>query len=220
MRFVVASLLLLLALPSVNVMADPSGRENPFPGEWVVIPAASPASFVFEFKDYNRVINKTTNTAGTYELLKNNRILMQFTGELILMEYYESDGSLFLNGLVASQPQQVALTFVEPTEMNLQEVKESYETRFKAQQEAILRMQRQAIAAAVRNNLRQFASAAQMYMLENGVSEVSYRQLVEANLIDRFDPINGESYDDLLLDLNVNEISVMDSHGTAHSFSF
>lgn len=194
--------------------------ENVFSGKWVVVPASSPASFLFEFKENGRVINETNKTVGTYELLKNNRVLIEFTGEILIMEYYPSDGSIMLNGLVGMQPQQISLTLIEPTEENRKEVQETYATRFKAQQDAIQRMQRQAVEVAIKNNLRQFASAAQMYLLENGVSAVSYTKLVEEDYMQVMEPVNGESYEDLYLDMETSEIMVMDAGGTPHRYVF
>jgi hypothetical protein len=218
MRNILAPLLVVIL--SISSWADTTDPENIFSGEWVVVPASSPASFVFEFKDNGRVINKTTKTVGTYELLKNSRILIEFTGELIIMEYYESDGSILLNGQLGVQPQLLSLTFVEPTEENRKEVQETYETRFKAQQDAVMRIQKQSIEVAVRNNLRQITSAAQMYMLENGVTEVSYEMLLEENILEPIEPINGESYEDLVVDMDSTELTVLDADATVHSYTY
>ncbi|MEX0321218.1 MAG: hypothetical protein AB3N63_03610 [Puniceicoccaceae bacterium] len=215
-----ALLISLILCQTIGLFAEASESEKLFTGEWVVVPANSPASFVFEFKENGRVINKTTNTVGTYEVLKDSRILMEFTGEIIVMEYYESDGSILLTGQVGMQVQPISLSFVVPTEENRAEVKNTYETRFKAQQEAIERYQKQAIEVAIKNNLRQLAAAAQQYMLENGETSVSYQKLIEEKLIEALTPINGELYDDLLVDMDTTELQVIDATGSVHKYSF
>jgi type IV pilus assembly protein PilA len=48
---------------------------------------------------------------------------------------------------------------------------------------------------AITNNLRQLASAAQTYMLENGVQTVAYASLVGSGLsIQTIQPVAGETY--------------------------
>ena len=54
--------------------------------------------------------------------------------------------------------------------------------------------------AAVRNNLQQIAFAAQSYFVDHPQSaEVSYEQLIEAELLFRLEPTAGESYQGLKL---------------------
>lgn len=53
-------------------------------------------------------------------------------------------------------------------------------------------------AKGVSNNLRQIASAGQSYMLEEGVSSVTYKQLEYVYFAPIFD-VSGESYDHLVI---------------------
>jgi type IV pilus assembly protein PilA len=73
-------------------------------------------------------------------------------------------------------------------------------------------------AKAVTNNLRQVAAAAQQYMLENGVSQVSETQLAGTDTtyyLRPVTPVIGEIYTTLTLDNTVTQISVSENDGNA-----
>lgn len=74
---------------------------------------------------------------------------------------------------------------------------------------------------AVTNNLRQVASAADQYMLENGVNEVNIDQLVGPNLyIRQLHSVAGESYEGMVITTELDELSVELSDGTVVSCPF
>ncbi len=67
----------------------------------------------------------------------------------------------------------------------------------------------------ITNNLRQFASAAQQYMLDEGVSSVVYTDLVGAGKhISTIKVVNGESYTGLTAAQTTSQLSVTSNAGT------
>jgi type IV pilus assembly protein PilA len=71
-------------------------------------------------------------------------------------------------------------------------------------------------AKAVTNNLRQISAAAQQYMLENGVSQVSETQLAGTDTtyyLRPVTPVIGEIYTTMTLDNTVTQISVSENDG-------
>ena len=67
--------------------------------------------------------------------------------------------------------------------------------------------------AAVRNNLQQIAFAAQSYFVDHAQSsEVSYEQLIEAELLFRLEPSAGESYQGLKLKKSGGTLSLKMPH--------
>jgi hypothetical protein len=74
---------------------------------------------------------------------------------------------------------------------------------------------------AVTNNLRQFASAAQQYMLEEGVSEVTYDDIVgPGKYIPTLSSVTGEDYEDLVVTSDSTELSIVLPDGRVVSFQF
>jgi type IV pilus assembly protein PilA len=72
---------------------------------------------------------------------------------------------------------------------------------------------------AVTNNLRQIYYGGQQYMLEEGVNEVRYEQLIGPNgYIKELQPIAGESYGGLTVKAEGGEISVTLANGTEVSY--
>jgi type IV pilus assembly protein PilA len=75
---------------------------------------------------------------------------------------------------------------------------------------------------AITNNLRQIASAAQQYMLEQGVSSVS-ESLLEGtatnNYIRPIALVSGETYSGLSLTSTVTQLSTSESDGTTVTFN-
>jgi len=62
---------------------------------------------------------------------------------------------------------------------------------------------------AVVNNLRQFASAAQQYMLEEGVNSVAYGDIVGTNKhITTIQPVAAESYTGLTVDTATSSLTL------------
>ncbi len=72
---------------------------------------------------------------------------------------------------------------------------------------------------AITNNLRQIASAAHQYFLENGATEVNVDQLV-GEYIRTLDPIAGESYKGMIITTDMEEISVVLGDGSTVSIPF
>lgn len=74
---------------------------------------------------------------------------------------------------------------------------------------------------AITNNLRQFASAAQQYMLDEGAAEVSHDDIVgPGKHISSLEPIAGESYRDLVVNLSTQSIAVTTAGGRVIEYRF
>jgi type IV pilus assembly protein PilA len=72
-----------------------------------------------------------------------------------------------------------------------------------------------------RNNLRQIASAADQYFLEEGVAEVTYEQLVGPDAYIRsIEPVAGEVYEGMVITTEMDEISVTLPDGRVISIPF
>lgn len=65
---------------------------------------------------------------------------------------------------------------------------------------------------SIQNNLRLIASAAGSYILEEGVDEVTYLDLV-GDYVFLIDPVAGERYDDIEFHVPVSSISVTTADG-------
>lgn len=72
----------------------------------------------------------------------------------------------------------------------------------------------------ITNNLRVVASAGQRYILENGVAEVSFEQLAQEDYLPRLQPINGESYDDLVVREEGGILEVTTASGETVSYKY
>ena len=68
----------------------------------------------------------------------------------------------------------------------------------------------------IRNNLRQIYSAAQQYMLEEGVASARYSDL-EGEYFRPIQPVNGEDYTGIVVEARDKTISVTDGDGETHS---
>jgi type IV pilus assembly protein PilA len=76
---------------------------------------------------------------------------------------------------------------------------------------------------AITNNLRQISSAAQQYMLEQGVSQVGETQLAGTTTSAFIRPIPtviGEAYSGLTINTNTTQISVLENDGDATRITF
>ncbi len=74
---------------------------------------------------------------------------------------------------------------------------------------------------SIRNNLEQIAFAAQSYFVDcPDAAEVSYEQLIEAELLFRLEPLSGESYKGLKLKKTGGNLSVKRSGGDAVSHEY
>ncbi len=73
--------------------------------------------------------------------------------------------------------------------------------------------------APVVNNLRQIASAGQQYILEEGVSSATYAQL-EGIYFEPIEPINGESYTELVVSENGGTLTVTDKDGEVYEYTY
>jgi type IV pilus assembly protein PilA len=72
----------------------------------------------------------------------------------------------------------------------------------------------------ITNNLRLVASAGQQYMLENGVTEVSYDKLLQEQYYTPIQPVNGESYDDLVVREEGGILEVTTASGETVSYEY
>lgn len=73
----------------------------------------------------------------------------------------------------------------------------------------------------ITNNLRIFASTGQMYMLDNGIPEVSYEDIVgPGKAIEALESVAGESYEDLWMDIDTTELSVELPDGRVITYEF
>jgi tetratricopeptide (TPR) repeat protein len=80
----------------------------------------------------------------------------------------------------------------------------------------------QAQIKAVTNNLRQLTSAAQVYMLDKGVTEARYQDIVGTgtdDYIQSVTPVMGEDYTDFQMAESQTQVSVKTSDGTVVTFT-
>ena len=76
-------------------------------------------------------------------------------------------------------------------------------------------------AESIRNNLQQIAFAAQSYFVDRPeATEVSYEQLIEAELLFRLEAVDGESYKGLKLKKTGGTLSAKRSGGDAVSHKY
>lgn len=74
---------------------------------------------------------------------------------------------------------------------------------------AFQKVRRTSQEKAVINNLRQFSSAAQQYMLDNGLSTVAYADIVGNNLhITNIKPVAGEAYTGLTVTITTTQLTL------------
>jgi type IV pilus assembly protein PilA len=87
---------------------------------------------------------------------------------------------------------------------------------------AFSKVRASARAKAITNNLRQIGSAAQQYMLEQGVSQVA-ETLLEGtqtnNYIRPIQIVNGEGYSGLSISSGTTQISTSENDGTVVTFN-
>ncbi|MDP0497136.1 MAG: hypothetical protein Q7Q73_13110 [Verrucomicrobiota bacterium JB024] len=72
----------------------------------------------------------------------------------------------------------------------------------------------------ITNNLRLVASAGQQYILENGEPQVGYDKLVQEEYFHPIQPVNGESYDDLVVREEGGILEVTTASGETVSFEY
>ena len=75
-------------------------------------------------------------------------------------------------------------------------------------------------SSAIENNLRQVASAAQQFMLENGVTQAAYSDLTAAGYFSDIAGVNGEDYTALVINEDDTEVTLTDASGETRSFQF
>jgi len=65
-------------------------------------------------------------------------------------------------------------------------------------------------------------SAAMQYMLEHGENSASYSDIIGPNTqyINQMEPVHGESYTDLTVNVDSRVISVVDQDGKTHAYEF
>ncbi len=74
---------------------------------------------------------------------------------------------------------------------------------------------------AVLNNLRQFASAAQQYMLETGATSANYTQLVgTGKWINAIDAVGTETYTGLTVGTNTTQLTLVSPSGRTVTYTF
>lgn len=86
---------------------------------------------------------------------------------------------------------------------------------------AFNKVREQSQEKAITNNLRQIASAGQQHILETGVSEVGYADLIGENgYINEITSVNGESYEHIVITENGDTISVSLPDGRVITYDF
>lgn len=61
---------------------------------------------------------------------------------------------------------------------------------------------------AIKNNLRKLSNAAQLYMLDKGVAQASYQDLVSGKYIPAITPVAGEQYNNLVFTQSMTQLSI------------
>ena len=87
---------------------------------------------------------------------------------------------------------------------------------------AFSKVRASALQRAITNNLRQIASAAEQYMLEQGVSSVAESSLVGTASTSYIRPVaivNGETYSGLTINATTTQISTSESDSTVVTFN-
>jgi type IV pilus assembly protein PilA len=87
---------------------------------------------------------------------------------------------------------------------------------------AFTKVRAQSQTKAITNNLRQLASAGQQYMLDKGVTQAGYRDLV-GNGTDKYirsiSPVAGENYQDMTIYQTTTQISTRTADGTVVTYN-
>lgn len=83
---------------------------------------------------------------------------------------------------------------------------------------AFKKVRQQTRETAIINNLRQIASGGQQYLLENGVTQVTYGAIAE--YIKTFSPVAGESYTSLVVGQDGGTLSVTTASGETITFNY
>jgi type IV pilus assembly protein PilA len=84
---------------------------------------------------------------------------------------------------------------------------------------AFNKVREEARRKAIINNLRQVASAGQQYILENGVTDVKYKDL-EGVYFNTIDPVAGESYKNLTVKETGGTLDVRTKGGMKVEYSY
>jgi len=198
-------------------MAAPVDWAGKLQGEWSLRPAGSEtATAVMRFDEDGTVVNTAVQAFGHYYFLPDNRLLIEFSDSIILGELKSEGEMVLLSGSIAA-PQALNFVFTPATEQASAEAEESIRKATEQQQ----RLQFAYLERAIKNNLRQFVSAAQQYMLDAGVSNVTYEDIVgPGKLLDELTPLNGEDYTGLNVTIDDISITVTDADGNTVSYSF
>lgn len=185
--------------------------------EWSVRPAGTEdTTAVMRFDADGTVVNTTTQGFGHYFFLNDDRLLIEFTDSLIIGQLKKDGGVIMMSGYIGA-PQPMNLILSPADEASNAAAEELYRKRVAMQKQH----QTELITRAITNNLRQIASAAQQYMLDAGVGEVRYGDIVgEGKLIEGVQSINGEDYSGLTLDFDSTAIMVTDADGNVVTYEF
>jgi hypothetical protein len=191
-------------------------------GEWAIT-AGGTVTSVLQFKEDGTVLNKTADGIGSYRILEDDRLMIEFPDGILLGSLKFTDGRIFLTGsFSASQPLSISLS--EVTEEREREAKESMQktqSQLDEYMKSMEKVRKTSQMYAIKNNLRQLASAAQQYMLETGESKVHYKDLVgKDKYIRELEAVNGESYQEMTITMRDTEISVVDADGELHKYNF
>jgi hypothetical protein len=192
-------------------------------GEWAVAPSGQKTTAIMKFLDDGTVVNTTAEGYGTYQFLDDGRLMIEFPDAIILGHPKMIDGKIMLNGTIStSQP--LSLSLSEVTEDKVKTAKTSQAEVKSAMDEyleAMAEIRKTSQEKMIINNLRQYASAAQQYMLETGSDFAEYDDLVgEDKYIRLLESVNGESYKELKVGNKDTKISVKDGDGHVHSYRF
>lgn len=141
------------------------------------------------------------NESGKYELLKGDKAILLIGQEIDLIFDIRE---LTKERIVASAGP-IAFVLKRASDQDIEHMKQN--------------AQLASVQAAIINNLRQVASAGYQYMLEEGATSVKYSQL-EGEYFAPIQPVNGESYQDIVVSEEGGEISVTDQDGNTVTFEY
>ena len=186
-------------------MAQASVSTEDIIGQWALAETNGYASSIVSFHEDGLLLDETNDNEGTFQFLNDGKIFLAFEDSVILGTIDKAGEAFRIKGiLLVKTDYEVDLSLLEVTEERRTEIKYG---------------QRRTIDAIIQNNLRQIWSAAMQYMLEEGETSASYSDLVGI-YFSPVEPVNGESYTNITLNVDDDSISVVDQDGKTHTYEF
>jgi len=157
---------------------------------------------------------------GTYQVLNDNSGVL-FTGlagssfplPLILEVRQANENQIILQAVV------IGLVLNKPNPQELVKYKKESAAFIEKYEMQEMQRLKQLEHRTVTFNLRQVASAGQQYILDHGAESVSYAQLVDVYFAP-LEPINGESYKDLVVSEKGGTLTVTDQDGEVYEYEY